>query len=107
MWDQKVSRVSREPSLGRREEIMVTEKAKMPGRFMKLHELVDSINVNISYLKANVIDAKESKKVIQQFSELDNLIAALQTELAAVKEEYLEPGYPEQRQRQWKIAPTC
>jgi hypothetical protein len=86
---------------------MLNDKAKMPGRFMKLHELADSINVNISYLKANVIDAKESKKVIQQFSELDRLINALQTELSAVKEEYLEPGEAEQRHRKWKIAPTC
>ena len=86
---------------------MVNERTKTPGRFMKLHELVDSINVHISYLKANMIDAKEPKRVIQQFSELDKLVAALQTELAEVKEEYLEPGYSEQRKRKWKIAPTC
>ncbi|HIE29316.1 TPA: hypothetical protein EYP66_18755 [Candidatus Poribacteria bacterium] len=86
---------------------MVNKKVNMPGRFMKLHELVDSINVNISYLKANMIDAKEAKKVIQQFSKLDELITALQTELSAVKEEYLQPEYPEQRDKQWKVAPTC
>ena len=74
---------------------------------MKLHELVDSINVNISYLKAEVIDAEEPRKVIHQFGELDKLIAALQIELSEIKEEYLEPGYSEQRERQWKVAPTC
>jgi DNA phosphorothioation-dependent restriction protein DptG len=91
----------------RREEIMADEKTEMSERFIKLHELVDTINVNISYLKANVLDSRESRKVMQQFSELDKLIATLQTELSEVKRKYLEPEYPEQRNRRWKTAPTC
>jgi len=86
---------------------MADEKTEMSEKLMKLHELVDTINVNISYLKANMLDAKEAKKVIQRFSELDELTAALQTELSKVKEEYLKPENPEQRNRRWKVAPTC
>ncbi|MBC8235323.1 hypothetical protein H8E77_37735 [bacterium] len=86
---------------------MADEKAEMSEKLMKLHELVDTINVNISYLKANMLDAKEAKKVIQRFSELDELTAALQTELSKVKEEYLKPENPEQRNIRWKVAPTC
>ncbi len=86
---------------------MVDEKTEMSERFMKLHELVDTINVSISYLKANTLDAKEPEKVMQKFSELDGLITALQTELSEVKREYLEPEYPEQRDRRWKVVPAC
>ena len=85
---------------------MVDEKAQISEEFMKLHELVDNINVNISYLKANVLDAKEPKRVIQRFSELDELIAALQTELSEVKKKYLEPEHSEHRRKKWKTAPT-
>ena len=80
---------------------MADEKTEISEGFVKLHELVDGINVNISYLKANVLDAKESKRVIRQFSELDDLIIALQSELSEIKKKYLEPEHPEQGEKRW------
>ncbi len=85
---------------------MDTENTMLSAQFMKMHELADALCLNISHLRADVLDEKNTQAVTSKFRQLDELIAALQEELQKTQQEYRNITRPKKVDSRWKVAPT-
>ncbi len=85
---------------------MDAEDTVLLAQFMKMHELADALSLNISHLRADVLDEKNTQAITSKFRQLDELIATLQEELQKTQQEYRNVMRPEKVDSRWKVAPT-